>query len=84
MLRDEEEKKYVMVELAVNIDAVTTFVKVTYNLEGDSPLSPPYMMQQVAYNLLHATCCMQHLVLIKLMVARILALCVIAAIITLK
>ena len=38
MLRDDEEKKYLMVELAATIDAATPFVKATYNLEGDGPL----------------------------------------------
>ena len=39
MLSDDEEKKYLMVELAVTIDAAAPFVKATYNLEGDGPLA---------------------------------------------
>ena len=39
MLRDDDEKKYLMVELAATIDAATPFVKATYNLEGDGPLA---------------------------------------------
>lgn len=39
MLRDSDEKKYLMVELAATIDAATPFVKATYNLEGDGPLA---------------------------------------------
>ena len=39
MLRDDEERKYLMVELAVTIDAATPFVNDTYNLEGDGPLA---------------------------------------------
>ena len=39
MLSDDEEKKYLMVELAVTIDIAVPFVKSTYNLEGDGPLA---------------------------------------------
>ena len=39
MLQDDEEKKYLTVELAATIDAATPFVKATYNLEGDRPLA---------------------------------------------
>ena len=33
MLRDDDEKKYLMVELAATVDAATPFVKATYNLK---------------------------------------------------
>ena len=39
MLRDDEERKCLMVELAATIDAATPFVKATYNLEGDGPFA---------------------------------------------
>ena len=39
MLHDRQQKLYLMVELAVTIDAAMPFVKVTYNLEGGGPLS---------------------------------------------
>ena len=39
MLSNDEEKKYLMVELAFTIDAAAPFVKATYNLEGDGPLA---------------------------------------------
>ena len=39
MLRDDEERKCLMVELGATIDAATPFVKATYNLEGDGPLA---------------------------------------------
>ena len=39
MLKDPQQKPYLMVELAVTIDAAMPFVKATYNLEGDGPLA---------------------------------------------
>lgn len=39
MLQDDEEKKYLIVDLAATIDAATQFVKATHNLEGDGPLA---------------------------------------------
>ena len=39
LLSDDEEKKYLMVELAVTIDVAAPFVEATYNLEGDGPLA---------------------------------------------
>lgn len=39
MLRDDEQRKYPMVELAATIDAATPSVKATDNLEGDGPLA---------------------------------------------
>ena len=39
MLHDRQQKSYLMVELAITIDAAMLFVKATYNLEGDGPLS---------------------------------------------
>ena len=39
MLNDQQQKPYLMVELAVTIDAGMPFVKATYNLEGDGPLA---------------------------------------------
>ena len=38
VLNDPQQKPYLMVELAVTIDASMPFVKATYNLEGDGPL----------------------------------------------
>ena len=39
MFSDEHQKSYLMVELAVTIDAAMPFVKATYSLEGDGPLA---------------------------------------------
>ena len=39
MLNDPQQKPYLMVELAVTIDAGMPFVKATYTLEGDGPLA---------------------------------------------
>ena len=38
MLNDQQQRPYLMVELAVTVDAAMPFVKATYNLEGDGPL----------------------------------------------
>lgn len=38
MLYDTQQKPYLMVGLAVTIDAGMAFIKSTYNLEGDGPL----------------------------------------------
>jgi hypothetical protein len=39
MLQNPQEKAYLMVELAVTVDAALPFVKATYVLEGDGPLA---------------------------------------------
>ena len=39
ILQNPQEKAHLMVELAVTIDAGMSFVKATYNLEGDGPLA---------------------------------------------
>ena len=39
MFSDEQQKSYLMVELAVTIDAAMPFVKATYSLDGDGPLA---------------------------------------------
>ena len=39
ILQNSQEKAYLMVELAVTIDAAMPFVKATYVLEGDGPLA---------------------------------------------
>ena len=39
MLNDQQQRPYLMVELAVTVDAAMPFVKATYNLEGDGPLA---------------------------------------------
>ena len=39
MLNDQQQKPYLMVELAVTVDAAMPFVRATYNLEGDGPLA---------------------------------------------
>ena len=39
MFSDEQQKSYLMVELAVTIDVAMPFVKATYSLEGDGPLA---------------------------------------------
>ena len=39
MFSDEQQKSYLMVKLAVTIDAAMPFVKATYSLEGDGPLA---------------------------------------------
>ena len=39
MLLNQQEKAYLMVELAVTIDAALPFVRATYLLEGDGPLA---------------------------------------------
>ena len=38
-LNDPQQKSYLMVELAVTVDAGMPFVQATYNLEGDGPLA---------------------------------------------
>ena len=38
MLNDQQQRPYLMVELAVTVDAAMPFVKATYYLEGDGPL----------------------------------------------
>ena len=50
-LRDDDEKKYLMVELAATIDAATPFIKATYNVEGDGPLALTYYEAISALNL---------------------------------
>ena len=39
ILHDPQQKSYLMVELAVTVDAGMPFVQATYNLEGDGPLA---------------------------------------------
>ena len=39
MLRNPQERAYLMVELAVTVDAALPFVRATYILEGDGPLA---------------------------------------------
>ena len=39
ILNDPRQKSYLMVELAVTVDAGMPFVKATYNFEGDGPLA---------------------------------------------
>ena len=39
ILHDPQQKSYLMVELAVTVDAGMAFVQATYSLEGDGPLA---------------------------------------------
>ena len=50
MLNDQQQKPYLMVELAVTIDAGMPFVKATYNLEGDGPLPLSFYETSSALN----------------------------------